>query len=138
RTVALLKAQGNMSEAVDKLIELCIVGAVRHDGCLNPISFPGLDVTNSESKDAHSSIEAIALPEPEIVVAGYYPPPPFWTRTYTTGEMIEQGRGSFRQMWELKEGLSFVDANGQRYWKMRCINYPLPLKHCGCTWFYGY
>jgi len=38
QTVALLKAQGNMSEAVDKLIQLCIVGAVQHDGCLNPVS----------------------------------------------------------------------------------------------------
>jgi hypothetical protein len=36
-TVALLKAQGNMSEAVDKLIQLCILGKVEHDGCLNPI-----------------------------------------------------------------------------------------------------
>jgi hypothetical protein len=37
QTVALLKAQGNMSQAVDKLIALCIAGAVQHDGCLNPI-----------------------------------------------------------------------------------------------------
>ena len=36
-TVALLKAQGNMSEAVDKLIQLCILGKVEHDGCLNPV-----------------------------------------------------------------------------------------------------
>jgi len=38
QTVALLKAQGNMSEAVDKLIALCILGKVEHDGCLNPVS----------------------------------------------------------------------------------------------------
>jgi hypothetical protein len=37
-TVELLKAQGNMSEAVDKLVQLCILGKVEHDGCLNPIS----------------------------------------------------------------------------------------------------
>jgi len=36
QTVALLKAQGNMSEAVDKLIALCVLGKVEHDGCLNP------------------------------------------------------------------------------------------------------
>jgi hypothetical protein len=36
-TVALLKAQGNMSLAVDKLIQLCILGKVEHDGCLNPV-----------------------------------------------------------------------------------------------------
>lgn len=40
KTVALLKAQGNMSEAVDKLVHLCCIGAVQHDGCLNPISPP--------------------------------------------------------------------------------------------------
>ncbi len=37
KTVALLKAQGNMSEAVDKLVHLCCIGAVKHDGCLNPL-----------------------------------------------------------------------------------------------------
>ena len=36
QTVALLKSQGNMSQAVDKLIQLCILGKVEHDGCLNP------------------------------------------------------------------------------------------------------
>lgn len=36
-TVALLKAQGNMSDAVDRLIRLVILGKVEHDGCLNPI-----------------------------------------------------------------------------------------------------
>jgi hypothetical protein len=36
-TVELLKAQGNMSEAVDKLIQLCILGKVEHDGSLNPV-----------------------------------------------------------------------------------------------------
>lgn len=38
KTVALLKAQGNMSEAVDKLIELCCLGLVQHDGSLNPVN----------------------------------------------------------------------------------------------------
>ncbi|MEG4528861.1 hypothetical protein QUB61_40280 [Microcoleus sp. C2D2] len=46
-TVALLKAQGNMSEAVDKLIQLCILGKVEHDGSLNPI--PG-STLNLKSK----------------------------------------------------------------------------------------
>jgi hypothetical protein len=36
-TVELLKAQGNMSEAVDKLVRLCMLGKVEHDGCLNPV-----------------------------------------------------------------------------------------------------
>ncbi len=42
-TVHLLKMQGNMSEAVDKLVRLCILGQVRHDGCLNPLETEGLD-----------------------------------------------------------------------------------------------
>jgi len=46
-TVELLKAQGNMSEAVDKLIALCIAGKVEHDGALNPV--PG-STLNLKSK----------------------------------------------------------------------------------------
>jgi hypothetical protein len=41
-TIALLKAQGNMSAAVDKLIVLCVLGAVQHDGCLNPVKPPSI------------------------------------------------------------------------------------------------
>lgn len=47
-TVALLKAQGNMSEAVDKLIALCIAGKVEHDGCLNPV--PGSTLNLKSNK----------------------------------------------------------------------------------------
>ncbi|PSB39997.1 hypothetical protein C7B69_00450 [filamentous cyanobacterium Phorm 46] len=36
-TVELLKAQGNMSAAVDKLIRLAMLGKIEHDGALNPI-----------------------------------------------------------------------------------------------------
>lgn len=42
-TVKLLKVTGNMSEAVDKLIQLCILGKVEHDGMLNPILGSGVD-----------------------------------------------------------------------------------------------
>jgi hypothetical protein len=51
-TVELLKAQGNMSEAVDKLIQLCILGKVEHDGCLNPIpsNVEPLDIANDKPK----------------------------------------------------------------------------------------
>lgn len=58
KTVALLRAQGNMSEAVDKLIELCCLGLVAHDGCLNP---PGRQDLKSESHRVHSSIESEKL-----------------------------------------------------------------------------
>jgi hypothetical protein len=42
-TVELLKAQGNMSEAVDKLIRLVMAGKVEHDGCLNPVADSKVD-----------------------------------------------------------------------------------------------
>jgi hypothetical protein len=50
-TVALLKAQGNMSEAVDKLIQLCILGKVEHDGCLNPIAGSTLNLKANRHSD---------------------------------------------------------------------------------------
>ncbi|MEG4589703.1 hypothetical protein QUA54_31480 [Microcoleus sp. MOSTC5] len=34
-TVALLKAQGNMSAAVDRLARLAMLGKIEHDGALN-------------------------------------------------------------------------------------------------------
>ncbi len=42
-TVELLKAQGNMSEAVDKLIRLVMAGKVEHDGALNPVAGSEVD-----------------------------------------------------------------------------------------------
>lgn len=42
-TVALLKAQGNMSDAVDRLIRLVMLGKVEHDGTLNPIGGSEVD-----------------------------------------------------------------------------------------------
>jgi hypothetical protein len=47
-TVALLKAQGNMSDAVDRLICLVMAGKVEHDGTLNPV--PGSAVDFRKSK----------------------------------------------------------------------------------------
>lgn len=41
-TVALLKAQGNMSAAVDRLARLVMLGKIEHDGALNPV--PGSEV----------------------------------------------------------------------------------------------
>jgi hypothetical protein len=39
-TVKLLRMTGNMSEAVDKFIELVKQGYVQHDGMLNPLPKP--------------------------------------------------------------------------------------------------
>lgn len=46
-TVTLLRQTGNMSEAVDKLIQLCILGKVEHDGCLNPIAGSTLNLKSN-------------------------------------------------------------------------------------------
>lgn len=42
-TVALLKAQGNMSAAVDRLARLVMAGKVEHDGALNPVADSEVD-----------------------------------------------------------------------------------------------
>lgn len=59
-TVKLLRMTGNMSEAVDKFIELVKQGCVQHDGMLNPL--PRSEPQNLESQNVHSTNEAIALP----------------------------------------------------------------------------
>ncbi|MEG4999384.1 hypothetical protein [Microcoleus sp. B4-D4] len=56
KTIALLKAQGNMSQAVDKLIELCCLGLVQHDGSLNPI-VAGSEAITSQSNCAYIESE---------------------------------------------------------------------------------
>jgi hypothetical protein len=50
---------GNMSEAVDKFIELIKQGCVQHDGMLNPL--PRSESEKLESQDTHSVNEATAL-----------------------------------------------------------------------------
>jgi len=93
QTVALLKAQGNMSEAVDKLIQLCILGQVEHDGCLNPL--PRLKPEKLQSQDVHSASEAIALSCREEV-----PPcpikPAYWIEVLTRKGMIERGFSAYK------------------------------------------
>ncbi|MEG3842608.1 hypothetical protein [Microcoleus sp. herbarium14] len=111
KTVALLSAQGNMSQAVDKLIELCCLGLVQHDGCLNPI--PLLPVPTDvklESQDAHSVIETIA---PCNQVAK----PDFWIRRLTQKEMITCGYATVHKLKSVPFGASFIDARGTTWWK---------------------
>lgn len=59
KTIALLKAQGNMSQAVDKLIELCCLGLVQHDGSLNPPA--GSETKKCQSQYAYNSIDTKQL-----------------------------------------------------------------------------
>jgi hypothetical protein len=58
-TVKLLKMTGNMSEAVDKFVELVKAGCVQHDGMLNPL--PRSEPGKLESQNVHGTSEAIAL-----------------------------------------------------------------------------
>lgn len=58
-TVKLLKMTGNMSQAVDKFIELIKQGCVQHDGMLNPL--PQSESENLQSQNVHSMSEMTAL-----------------------------------------------------------------------------
>ena len=84
-TVKLLRMTGNMSQAVDKFIELIRQGCVQHDGMLNPL--PRSEPEKLESQDTHSTNEAIALPcrEPSPVK------PAYWSEVLTRKDMIERG-----------------------------------------------
>jgi hypothetical protein len=58
-TVQLLRMTGNMSEAVDKFIELVKQGCVQHDGMLNPL--PRSEPENLQSQNVHSTNEETVL-----------------------------------------------------------------------------
>lgn len=81
KTVALLRAQGNMSAAVDKLIELCCLGLVEHDGCLNP--------KQPSAKEVHNSIVAIAPVD-------LTPKPEYWAQALTRSDMLKRGFSAYR------------------------------------------
>jgi hypothetical protein len=66
-TVYLLRQTGNMSEAVDKFIELIKQGCVQHDGRLNPL--PRSEPEKLQSQDTHSVNEAIELPCRQEILA---------------------------------------------------------------------
>jgi hypothetical protein len=58
-TVKILRMTGNMSETVDKFIELVKQGCVQHDGMLNPL--PRSEPEKLQSQNAHNTDEAAAL-----------------------------------------------------------------------------
>jgi hypothetical protein len=58
-TVKLLRMTGNMSQAVDKFIELIKQGCVQHDGMLNPL--PRSEPEKIQSQDVNNMIAATAL-----------------------------------------------------------------------------
>ncbi|WP_445248992.1 hypothetical protein [Microcoleus sp. OTE_8_concoct_300] len=92
-TVKLLKMTGNMSEAVDKFIELVKQGCVQHDGMLNPL--PRSEPKKLESQDAHSESEAIVLPCQQEKTA-CSEKPAYWSQVLTRKDMIERGFSAYR------------------------------------------
>jgi hypothetical protein len=107
-TVKLLRMTGNMSEAVDKFIELIKQGCVQHDGMLNPLS-------RLESQNVHSTSEAIALPCQEEM-----PPcpikPAYWTEVLTRKDMIERGFSAYK-LDNMPFGTSVRDGYDKLWWK---------------------
>jgi hypothetical protein len=112
-TVKLLRMTGNMSEAVDKFIELVKQGCVQHDGMLNPL--PRSEPEKLESQNLHSASEAIALPCQEEV-----PPSPikpaYWTEVLTRKGMIERGFSAYK-LDNMPFGTAVKDGYGRLWWK---------------------
>jgi len=110
-TVKLLRMTGNMSQAVDKFIELIKQGCVQHDGMLNPL--PRSEPKKLESQNTHSENLAIALPcrEPSPIK------PAYWSQVLTRKDMIERGFSAHR-LDSMPRGASIRDEyDGTPWWK---------------------
>lgn len=112
-TVKLLRMTGNMSQSVDKFIELIKRGCVQHDGMLNPL--PRSEPEKLQSQDAHSENEAIALPcreeKPPCPVK-----PAYWSQVLTRKDMIERGF-SAHKLDNMPFGTTVRDGYGRLWWK---------------------
>jgi hypothetical protein len=106
-TVKLLRMTGNMSEAVDKFIELIKQGCVQHDGMLNPLSRS--ESQNLQSQDVHSASDAIALPCREVK-------PAYWAEVLTRKDMIERGF-SAHKLDNMPCGTAVRDGYDRLWWK---------------------
>ncbi len=112
-TVKLLRMTGNMSEAVDKFIELIKQGCVQHDGMLNPPSRS--EPEKLESQNVHSTSDAIALPCQEEVPP-YLIKPAYWTEVLTRKDMIERGFSAYK-LDNMPFGTTVRDGYGRLWWK---------------------
>jgi len=112
-TVALLRAQGNMSEAVDKLIQLCILGKVEHDGCLNPVksAIAQSDITETVPTVTEQLAACTASNE-------YHPKPDYWERRLTKTQILTAQIATASQLAKLGTGDSFIALDNRRYWKI--------------------
>ncbi len=106
-TVKLLKMTGNMSQAVDKFIELIKQGCVQHDGMLNPL--PRSEPEKLESQNTHSENKAIVLPCQKVK-------PDYWTEVLTRKGMIERGF-SAHKLDNMPYNTTVRDGYGRLWWK---------------------
>jgi len=101
-----------MSEAVDKLVDLCCVGAVQHDGCLNPVSsaIAQTDTTETVSTETDQPVET----DSNV----YHPKPDYWERSLTKTQMLTSRIATASQLAKLNPGDSFIALDNRRYWKI--------------------
>lgn len=108
-TVELLRMTGNMSQTVDKFIELIKQGCVSHDGLLNPIPSRS-EAENLQSQHTHSVTDAIALPcQPTK--------PAYWSEVLTRKGMIERGISTGHKLDSMPAGTAIRDRGGRLWWK---------------------
>ena len=112
-TVKLLRMTGNMSEAVDKFIELVKQGCVQHDGMLNPL--PRSESEKLQPQNVYSVNEAIALPCQEEVSSCSLKPA-YWSEVLTRKDMIERGFSAYK-LDNTPFGTVVRDGYGRLWWK---------------------
>ncbi len=112
-TVKLLRMTGNMSEAVDKFIELVKQGCVQHDGMLNPL--PRSEPEKLESQSVHNPNEAIALPCEEEVPSLHIKPL-YWAEVLTRKDMIQRGFSAYK-LDNMPFGTTVRDGYDRLWWK---------------------
>jgi hypothetical protein len=112
-TVKLLRMTGNMSEAVDKFIDLVKQGCVQHDGMLNPL--PRSEPEKLQSQDTHSVNEAIALPCQEKK-SPCPTRPAYWAEVLTRKDMIERGFSAYK-LDNMPLGTAVRDGYDRLWWK---------------------
>jgi len=114
-TVKLLRMTGNMSEAVDKFIELVKQGCVQHDGMLNPL--PRSESEKLESQNVHSASEAIDFAGKWEEVPPCPIKPAYWTEVLTRKSMIERGFSAYK-LDNMPFGTVVKDGYNRLWWKV--------------------
>jgi hypothetical protein len=112
-TVKLLRMTGNMSQAVDKFIELIKQGCVQHDGMLNPL--PRSKTQNVQSQDVHST-KVRSLPPCQEEILPRSIKPAYWTEVFTRKDMIKRGFSAYK-LDNMPFGTAVRDGYDRLWWK---------------------